>query len=136
MSDAESVASAAPAAVQEEVTDLGSAVRRVLKSSTAADGMVRGLHEACKVIDAGRAQFVFLSESCDEANYKKLVTALCAEKSVPLYTVPDSKKLGEWAGLCKVDMDGNAKKVVGASCVVVFDHGADSEGLNWLQNNQ
>ena len=42
---------------------------------------------------------------------------------------------GEWAGLCKIDSDGNAKKVVGASCVVVHDCGEDSEGLNWLRNN-
>lgn len=78
---------------------------------------------------------MFLSESCDEANYKKLVKALCAEKNIPLYDVPDSKKLGEWAGLCKIDSDGNARKVVGASVVVVHDYGDESEGLNWLRNN-
>ena len=31
----------------------------------------------------------------------------------------DNKKLGEWAGLCKIDKDGKARKVVGCSCVVV-----------------
>lgn len=50
------------------------------------------------MIDAGKAQFVFLSESCDEPNYKKLVKGLCAEKNVPLYDVPDSKKLGRIGG--------------------------------------
>ncbi|CAD7928038.1 unnamed protein product [Amoebophrya sp. A120] len=133
MSDVESVAASVP--VEEEVTDLGSAVRRVCKNALAVDGLARGLHEGAKVIDAGKAQFVFLSESCDEPAYKKLVKALCAEKQVPLYEVPDSKKLGEWAGLCKIDSDGNARKVVGASCVVVHDYGDESEGLNWLRNN-
>ena len=33
--------------------------------------------------------------------------------------VDDNKKLGEWAGLCKIDKDGKARKVVGCSCVVV-----------------
>jgi len=33
--------------------------------------------------------------------------------------VEDNKKLGEWAGLCKIDKDGKARKVVGCSCVVV-----------------
>lgn len=120
---------------EEEVTDLGSAVRRVLKNALAADGVARGLHEAAKVIDAGKAQFVFLSESCDADAYKKLVKALCLEKKVPLVEVPDSKKLGEWAGLCKIDKEGNAKKVVGASCVVVHDHGEDSDGLTFLQQH-
>jgi len=120
---------------QEEVTDLASAVRRVCKNSLAVDGLARGLHECAKVIEAGKAQFVFLSESCDEPAYKKLVKAMCAEKQVPLYDVPDSKLLGEWAGLCKIDQDGKARKVVGASCVVVFDHGDESDGLSWLRNN-
>merc|ERR1711972_1176067 len=126
---------AASVVAEEEVTDLGSAVRRVCKNALAVDGLVRGLHEAAKAIDAGKAQFVFLSESCDEPAYKKLVKALCLEKNIPLYEVPDSKKLGEWAGLCKIDSDGNAKKVVGASVVVVHDYGDESEGLNWLRNN-
>ncbi len=39
--------------VEEEVTDLSSAVKRVCKNALAADGLVRGLHEAAKVIDAG-----------------------------------------------------------------------------------
>jgi hypothetical protein len=40
----ESEASSAPQ-VEEDVTDLGSAVRRVLKNALAVDGVVRGLHE-------------------------------------------------------------------------------------------
>ena len=133
MSDIDSNAPSVQA--EEEVTDLPSAVRRVCKNALAADGLVRGIHEACKVIDSGKAEYVFLSEGCDEPNYKKLVKALCLEKQVPLIEVPDSKKLGEWAGLCKIDSDGNARKVVGASCVVVFDHGEDSEGLSFLQTH-
>ena len=41
MSDSE----ASSAIQEEEVTDLGSAVRRVLKNAFAADGVTRGLHE-------------------------------------------------------------------------------------------
>jgi len=33
--------------------------------------------------------------------------------------VDDNKKLGEWVGLCKIDKEGKARKVVGCSCVVV-----------------
>ena len=33
--------------------------------------------------------------------------------------VDSNKKLGEWAGLCKIDREGKARKVVGCSCVVV-----------------
>lgn len=36
-----------------------------------------------------------------------------------LVQVDDNKKLGEWAGLCKIDKEGKARKVVACSCVAV-----------------
>lgn len=51
--------------------------------------------------------------------YKKLVQALCNEHQIPLIRVDNNKKLGEWAGLCKIDNTGKARKVVGCSCVVI-----------------
>eukprot|EP00927_Polykrikos_kofoidii_P038171 TRINITY_DN3246_c0_g2_i1.p2 TRINITY_DN3246_c0_g2~~TRINITY_DN3246_c0_g2_i1.p2 ORF type:complete len:139 (-),score=26.21 TRINITY_DN3246_c0_g2_i1:300-716(-) len=120
---------------EEEVTDLLSAVRNVLKHALVVDGVIRGLHEVAKYIDSGKAQVVFLSESCDEPTYKKLVTGLCSEKNVPLVDVPDNKSLGEWAGLCKIDSDGQAKKVVGASCATITDFGDEGNGYNFLMSH-
>lgn len=60
-------------------------------------------------------QVVFLAEGCNEPTYKKLVQGLCLEKNVPLVDVPDNKTLGEWAGLCKIDKDGNPRKVATTS---------------------
>ncbi len=34
-------------------------------------------------------------------------------------------KSGEWAGLCKIDMEGSARKVIKYSSSVVRDWGAD-----------
>lgn len=49
--------------------------------------------------------------------------------------VEDGKKLGEWAGLCKIDKEGNARKVVGCSSVVVKDWGdPDADAIDVLQN--
>uniref|UniRef100_A0A7S4RAN6 40S ribosomal protein S12 n=1 Tax=Alexandrium monilatum TaxID=311494 RepID=A0A7S4RAN6_9DINO len=120
---------------EEEVTDLMGAVKRVLKSALVVDGAVRGLHEVAKYIDAGKAQVVFLAESCNEPGYKKLVQGLCVEKNVPLVDVPDNKSLGEWAGLCKIDKDGLPRKVVGASCVAVADFGDEGSGYSFLMNH-
>ncbi|NXP83466.1 RS12 protein, partial [Ramphastos sulfuratus] len=77
------------------------------------------LHEVAKALDAKKAQVCFLAESCSEPAYKKLVQGLCKEHGIPLLDVPDSKELGQWAGLCTIDKDGIARKVVGASCVCV-----------------
>merc|ERR1711918_233298 len=47
-------------------------------------------------------------------------------------TVDDNTELGEWAGLCKIDKEGNARKVVACSCVCVTDYGEQSEALDFL----
>ncbi|KAI6682444.1 hypothetical protein NL676_036325 [Syzygium grande] len=53
--------------------------------------------------------------------------ALCSEHNVSLINVPSAKSLGEWAGLCKIDSEGKARKVVGCSCVVLKDFGEETE---------
>jgi len=66
-----------------------------------------------------QALLCVLAENCNEPMYKKLVQALCNEHQIPLIKVDNNKKLGEWAGLCKIDNTGKARKIVGCSCVVV-----------------
>lgn len=123
-----------PEEVVEEVgeMDLMKALQEVLKKSLVHDGLVRGLNEAVKALDRGEAQLCVLASDCDEPNYSKLVEALCAEHDVSLVKVPEKKQLGEWAGLCKIDEEGNATKVVGASCVVVKEFGESSHGYEFL----
>ncbi|CAD5197363.1 unnamed protein product [Musa acuminata subsp. malaccensis] len=103
------------------------------RKSLAHDGLVRGLHEAAKAIEKHAAQLCILAEDCNQADYVKLVKALCADHNLHLVTVPSAKTLGEWVGLCKIDSEGKARKVVGCSCVVVKDYGEESEGLHIVQ---
>ncbi|THU57004.1 hypothetical protein C4D60_Mb11t23180 [Musa balbisiana] len=121
------------APVLGEPMDLMTALQLVMKKSLAHDGLVRGLHEAAKAIEKHAAQLCVLAEDCNQADYVKLVKALCADHNVHLVTVPSAKTLGEWAGLCKIDSEGKARKVVGCSCVVVKDYGEESEGLHIVQ---
>jgi len=74
-----------------------------------------------------QALLCVLADNCSEPMYKKLVSALCQEHNIPLMKVDNNKKLGEWAGLCKIDKEGKARKVVGCSCVVVKDWGLETE---------
>ena len=99
--------------------DINEALQSVLKSAMCVDGLARGIREAAKALDKRQAHLCVLATNCDEALYVKLVEALCQEHNIPLLKVDDNKKLGEWVGLCKLDKEGKARKVVGCSCVVV-----------------
>ncbi|KAK3055645.1 40S ribosomal protein S12 [Extremus antarcticus] len=116
------------------------ALKGVLKNALIHDGLARGLREASKALDRRQAHMCVLNEACEEEAYKKLVVALCGEHKIPLIKVPDGKQLGEWAGLCQIDREGNARKVVNCSCVVVKDWGEESQErsilLNYFQTEQ
>ena len=120
-------------AAAEEPMDLMSSLQMVLKKALAEDGLHRGLREACKAIESRKALLCVLAQDCDQADYTKLIQALCREVNVHLIRVPQAVQLGEWAGLCKRDADGTARKVVKCSCVVVSDYGEETEGLAMLQ---
>eukprot|EP00775_Hariotina_reticulata_P011266 gene11266-11416_t len=126
------VEAAAPA--PGEPMDINTAVQLVLKKALAHDGLSRGLHEAARAIERGEAQLCILAEDCNQPDYKKLIEALCGEHNVNLISVPENKQLGEWAGLCKLDSEGTARKVVGCSCAVITDYGEETEGLALLQD--
>lgn len=108
------------------------ALKHVLRESRFADGLARGIDESARALDKKKGKMCVLAKDCEEATYTKLVEALCKEHEVPLVKVDDKKVLGEMAGLCKIDKDGKARKVVQCSCVVVNDFGKDTPARDFL----
>lgn len=119
---------------QETSVSIEDCLQVVLNTALQYDGLVRGLREASKALSRKEAQLCVLCDSVTEASIIKLIEGLCNEgdEKIPLVKVSDAKLLGQWAGLCQLDREGNARKVVGASCVVVKNWGADSEERNIL----
>lgn len=141
MASEEGETAATPAPEEVETTekaapagpmDTRTALREVLRKALTTDGLKRGLHEAAKALDRKSARLCCLAEDCDEPNYTRLVRALCSNGGIPLVMVPKGEELGEWAGLCKIDKEGNASKIVKCSCVAVTDYGQESEALSTL----
>lgn len=81
------------------------ALQKVLKTALVHDGLARGLREVAKTLDKRQAHLCVLNEACTEAEYVKLIEALCNEHKINLIKVGDGKLLGEWAGLCKVRLE-------------------------------
>ncbi|KAJ3196697.1 40S ribosomal protein S12 [Irineochytrium annulatum] len=108
------------------------ALQDVLKRSLVHGGLARGLRESVKALDRRQAHLCVYNTTNTEKEYIKLVSALCAEHNINVIEFEDAKKLGEWVGLCKLDAEGQARKVVGCSCVVVKDFGEESEAKNIL----
>lgn len=82
-----------------------------------------------------QAVLCILSDSCDEPQYKQLITALCNEHQIPLLKVDSSKKLGEWSGLCKIDKEGKPRKICGCSCVVIKNYGQETPALDIVKQH-
>merc|ERR1712013_592164 len=127
---------ATPAAAPAETKmDKMQAVQQVLKDALCADGLARGLREAARALDRKAAHFCVLCTDVDEAAYTALIEALCTEHQIPYIHVDNAKTLGEWAGLCKLDTEGNVRKVVACKCVVVTDWGRESQAVQVLKDH-
>merc|ERR1711890_10383 len=117
--------------VQVEVQETEAPKVKMSVEDALHDVLARGLR-AAKALDKRQAHLCVLNESCTEGEYVKLIEALCTEHKINLLKISDPKLLGEWVGLCKLDKEGVARKVVGCSCVVVKDYGVESEALSVL----
>ena len=107
-----------------ELNDLDNALSKVCKAAFCEDNLARGINESCRAIETtfennARAVLCLLADDCDEAEYKKLVTALCKTHGVPLHTVEAKKSLAVYSGLCRFDKEGQPKKVRKCSSLVI-----------------
>ncbi|TNV76066.1 hypothetical protein FGO68_gene14971 [Halteria grandinella] len=122
--------------VEETKADnIHDAIKLVLRKSNANNGLVKGLNEVVKALDRKEALLCVLAEDCEDAKYKKLVTSLCKANGIPLLEIEKRAELGEWLGQCKLDKQGIARKIRGASSVAIKDYGEDTEALSFVLNH-
>ena len=86
-------------------------------------------NRCAKALERGAAHLCILSNDCDNAEYKKLIQALCAQNNVQLLMADKGTEIGEWVGLAKLNADGTVRKAVRCSVAVVTDFGEESKAL-------
>lgn len=116
-----------------ESMDLSTALQHQVKQAVSHRVASRGLNECCKSLDKHSAVLCLLASDINEASYSKLIEALCRESNTPLVKVDSGKLLGEWAGLCKIDQEGQVSKVVSCGCVVLHQWVGAGSGLETIQ---
>ena len=112
--------------------DTDEALRIVLRKSLEVNGLVRGLSEVARTLDRRTAHLCILATDCEDASYKRLIEALCAQNNIDIIQVNEREKLAEWAGLVKKDREGNIKKHFKCSVVAIKDFGERTKSLDVL----
>jgi len=78
-----------------------------------------GLNETARAIEQGNAAVCISAQDHTEKNAMNLVEALCGENKTPLIKVDKKELLGEWAGLAKLDEEGNVAKARPCGCLAI-----------------
>mgnify|MGYP003619382710 FL=1 len=99
-------------------------LQKVLVSAHHEQKLAKGLREVVKALestfrDGKKAALCVLAPDVKEDAIKQVVTSLCKQNGVPLIKVESAQTLGQWIGLCKIDAQGNPRKVKNCSSVVV-----------------
>lgn len=128
----ENAAPVAAAPVDAEPENVEQALAIVIRKSIEVNGLIRGISQVARALDSRTAHLCILAEDCEEAQYQKLIQALCAQNNIDLVKVPERAKLAEWAGLVTRDRTGAIKKSLKCSCVAIRNFGETTRALDML----
>jgi len=98
-----------------EPTDLSA----IIRGSRAQRTCYLGLNEVCRAIEQGGIELLLLANDVNDASYKSLIEALAGETRTALIKVDSKDLLGEWAGLAKIDEEGNVTKQRACGCIAI-----------------
>jgi ribosomal protein L7Ae-like RNA K-turn-binding protein len=130
--------------IVEEVKPLDriGAIQIVLSIATHHGGVLKGVAEVLKSLEAGKAKVVFLADDCDNEQYKETVRTLAEQTGVPVVDIPtwielkDFCKLGmNSATIIKVAEEKGKEAKIKPRCSVaaIVDFGEDSEARQFLE---
>jgi len=114
-------------------------IQNIVGQQVAHRQAVLGLRSSVKLIAQGQAELVILASDVNEAQYKALVEAISRENKTALINVDSKEILGTWAGLSKIDEEGEVVKArsCGVLALKAIPSSAAGEKLKaYIQANQ
>jgi len=114
-------------------------IQSIVNQQVSMRQAVLGLRSVTKLIAQGLAELVILASDVNEAQYKALVEALARENKTALINVDSKEILGTWAGLSKIDEEGEVVKArpCGVLALKAIPSSAAGEKLKaYIQANQ
>jgi small subunit ribosomal protein S12e len=118
------------------------AIQTVLGIALHHGGVVKGIAETLKALEAQKAKVVFLAEDCDNDQYKDTIHALANAQNVPVVDVPtwielkDFCKLGLLSSTIQkiAEEKGKEAKIKPrCSSAAIVDYGEDSDARKFLE---
>lgn len=128
---------------EQKPLDRITAIQIVLGISLHHGGVVKGIAETLKALEAGKAKVVFIAEDCDNEQYKETIRTLAENSGVPVVEVPtwvelkDFCKLGLLSStIIKIAEEKGKEAKIKPRCssAAIIDWGEDSEARRFLEN--
>ena len=123
--------------------DRQSAIQIVIGTALHHGGVLKGVAETCKALEAGKAKVIFIAEDCDNEQAKTLVSTLAQQNGVPVLEVPTWEELKDY---CKLGMLSSTVKEIAeqkgkpakikprCSFATIIDWGEESEARRFLES--
>lgn len=114
-------------------------IQNIVAHQVAHRQAILGLRSVTKLIAQGAAELVILASDVSEPQYKALIEAIARENKTALINVDSKEILGTWAGISKIDEEGEVVKArpCGVLALKSIPSNAAGEKLKtYIQANQ
>ena len=117
------------------IESIDNAIELLLKDAIKTGDIRIGANEVIKAIESKRAHYVFLAADNKEENINNVVRLLAKKNEIEVIDVPQAMQLGEWCGLCKLDINGQPRNIRSTSCAAILSIKKTTQALTFLKEH-
>ena len=131
--------------VQEAPLNRETAIQKALKVALTRGTVVKGISEVLKALEAKKVKVVFLSDNCDNDQYKSTVIAVAKEHKVPIINIDTWENLKDY---CRLGLLSSTIKEIAekkgkegkikprCSSAAILDWGEETDAKKYLEEKE